>query len=330
MKHYMPPFTVTMHMLTLVSEISEKIGKVSNFRSFETKPHLRKNNRIRSVYSSLAIEANSLSLNEVKGVIDGKTVIGPPKDIQEVKNAYEAYELIGLFDPFSLKDLKKLHGIMTYKTVEQSGVFRDHNEGVFRGNKCIFMAPPPELVPDHMRSLFNWMKTAKEMIHPLILSSVFHYEFVFIHPFEDGNGRMARLWQTALLMQWNPIFQYLPIENRIHEYQQEYYDAIAACHSSGNSNAFIEFMLDKINLTLDWALEQVSGEDAYLPESVQRLLAVMEYDVPYTGAQLMQKLQLKSRENFRKLYLVPAIERSLITMSIPDKPTSRNQSYIKK
>ena len=128
----------------------------------------------------------------------------------------------------------------------------------------------------------------------------------------------------------DPIFQYLPIENRIHEHQQEYYDAIAASHAAGNSNAFIEFMLDKINLTLDWAIEQVSEKDAYLPESVQRLLDVMEYDVPYTGAQLMQKLQLKSRENFRKLYLVPAIERSLIVMSVPDKPTSRNQSYIKK
>ena len=131
-------------------------------------------------------------------------------------------------------------------------------------------------------------------------------------------------------MQWNPIFQYLPIENSIHEYQQEYYDAIAACHSSGNSNVFIEFMLDKINLTLEGTLEQVSGEDAYLPEAVKRLLAVMEYDVPYTGTQLMQKLHLKSRENFRKLYLLPALDKSLIVMGVPDKPTSRNQSYIRK
>ena len=330
MERYVPPFTVTIQMMKQVAEIAEKIGKISNYHSFETKPHLRRNNRIRSVWSSVAIEANSLSLDEVRSVINGKTVIGPEKDIQEVKNAYQAYEQLGSFDPFSLEELKRLHGIMTHLTVQQSGMFRNHGEGVFRGNNCIFMAPPPELVPDHMQSLFNWMNEAKEMLHPLILSTVFHYEFVFIHPFEDGNGRMARLWQTALLMQWNPVFQYLPIENRIHEYQQEYYDAIAACHSSGNSNVFIEFMLDKINLTLDRALEQVSGEDAYLPETVKRLLGVMEYDVPYTGAQLMQKLRLKSRENFRKLYLVPALERSLIIMSVPDKPTSRNQSYIRK
>ena len=330
MDRYIPPFTVTNKMLTMVSDIAEKIGRISNYHSFESKPHLRKNNRIRSVYSSLAIEANSLSMEEVRGVINGKTVIGPEKDIREVKNAYQAYELLGHFDPFSMEELKRLHGIMTSQTVKESGIFRDHNEGVFRGNKCIFMAPPPELVPDHMRSLFDWMNAAKDIVHPLILSSVFHYEFVFIHPFEDGNGRMARLWQTALLMQWNPVFQYLPIENRIHEYQQEYYDAIAVCHSSGNSNAFIEFMLDKINLALEQVMGQVSGDNAYIPEAVKKLLDVMEYDVPYTGTQLMQMLQLKSRESFRKVYLLPALERSLIVMSFPDKPRSRNQSYIRK
>lgn len=154
--------------------------------------------------------------------------------------------------------------------------------------------------------------------------------FVFIHPFSDGNGRMARLWQTALLSQWNPIFQYLPLESRIHAFQEDYYAAIAASHSEGNSDAFILFMLDKINLTLDWALQQVSKKDAYLSSEVQKLLDTMEYDVPYSAEQLMKKLGLKSRDNFRKLYLLPALEQGLIVMSIPDKPTSRNQAYIKK
>ncbi len=330
MEHYVPPFSITNQMLTLVAQIAEKTGKVSNYRSFETKPHLRRNNRIRSIHSSLAIEANSLSLDEVKSVISGKTVIGPQKEIQEVKNAYRAYEMLGQFDPYSLDDLKKLHGVMTYLTVQESGVFRNHNEGVFNGDRCIFMAPPPEFVPGQMESLFAWMRNNRNEIHPLILSSVFHYEFVFIHPFADGNGRMARLWQTALLSEWNPIFQYLPLESRIHDFQDGYYDALAACHSAGNSNAIISFMLDKINLTLDWALQQIAGKDAYLSAEVQRLIDAMEYDVPYTGVQLMEKLSLKSRDNFRKLYLLPALENGLITMSIPDKPTSRNQTYIRK
>lgn len=330
MEKYTPPFSITNTMLTLVAEIAEKTGRITSYRSFETKPHLRRNNRIRSIHSSLAIEANFLSLDEVKSVINGKTVIGPAKEIQEVKNAYQAYDMLGKFDPFSLRDLQKLHGIMTYLTVQESGVFRTHNEGVFNGDVCIFMAPPPQFVPDQMRALFGWMREGKKNVHPLILSSVFHYEFVFIHPFSDGNGRMARLWQTALLSEWNPLFQYLPLESRIHEFQDGYYDAIAACHVAGNSTAFVEFMLDKINLTLDWALEQVSDKDAYLTEAVQKLLDAMEYDVPYTAAQLMEHLDLKSKANFRKLYLLPALEKNLIVMGIPDKPTSRNQTYIRK
>ena len=329
-EHYAPPFSITNQMLTLVAQIAEKTGRVSHYRSFETRPYPRRNNRIRSIHSSLAIEANSLSLNEVKSVISGKTVIGPQKEIQEVKNAYQAYDMLGQFDPYSLNDLKRLHGVMTYLTLQESGVFRDHHEGVFNGDRCIFMAPPPQFVPDQMETLFTWMKNSRNKVHPLILSSVFHYEFVFIHPFADGNGRMARLWQTALLSEWNPIFQYLPLESRIHEFQEGYYDAIATCHSTGNSDAFIVFMLDKINLTLDWALQQFAEKDAYLSAEVQKLIDAMEYDVPYTGVQLMEKLSLKSRDNFRKLYLLPALEMGLIAMSIPDKPTSRNQTYIRK
>lgn len=327
---YTPPFTITNRMLILVAEIAEKTGRISNYRSFEAKPHLRRNNRIRSIHSSLAIEANSLSLDEVRGVIAGKTVLGPQREIQEVRNAYQAYDMIGHFDPCSIADLKELHGVMTYLTVQESGVFRSGNEGVFKGGRCIFMAPPPHLVPDQMEALFHWMRDAAHTVHPLILSSVFHYEFVFIHPFADGNGRMARLWQTAMLTDWNPVFQYLPLESRIHEFQEEYYEAIAACHSAGRSDTFVEFMLDKINLTLDWALAQLSGEDAHLSGQVRHLLDVMEYDTPYTAAQIMTALGLKSKENLRKLYLGPALEMGLIVMGLPDKPTSRNQTYRKK
>lgn len=330
MDHYTPPFSITNKMLTLVAEIAEKTGRMANYHSFETKPYLRRNNRIRSIHSSLAIEANSLSLDDVRSVINGNTVIGPEKEIQEVKNAYRAYDMLGTFNPFSLRDLQKLHGVMTYLTVQESGVFRSHDEGVFNGDVCVFMAPPPRFVPDQMKSLFRWMNEAKESVHPLILSSVFHYEFVFIHPFSDGNGRMARLWQTAILSEWNPCFKFLPLESRIHDFQDGYYDAIAACHVNGNSDVFVEFMLDKINLTLDHALEQLSEKDSYLSEAVWKLIEAMEYDVPYSATQLMKMLNLKSKDNFRKLYLNPAIEKNLIVMSIPEKPTSRNQTYIKK
>lgn len=330
MDKYTPPFTITNTMLSLAAEIGEKTGRITSYRSFDTKPYLRRNNRIRSIHSSLAIEANSLTLDEVKNVIDGRIIIGPEKEIQEVKNAYQAYDMLGQFDPYSLQDLQKIHGIMTYLTIQDSGVFRSHNEGVFNGNRCIFMAPPPQLVPNQMRNLFAWMQEARKTVHPLILSSVFHYEFVFIHPFSDGNGRMARLWQTALLAEWNPVFQYLPLESRIQEFQDGYYDAIVKCHSAESSNSFIEFILDKINLTLDRALQQMTAKENMLSEQIQELMNIMEYGVPYTANQLMKQLGLKSKANFRKLYLVPALDKELIIMGIPDKPTSRNQTYIRR
>lgn len=271
-----------------------------------------------------------MSLDAVRNVIDGKTVIGPQKEIQEVKNAYWAYGEFEKFDSYSLDDLKRLHGIMTYLTVDESGAFRRGEEGVFSGGRCTFMAPPAKLVPQLMESLFEWMHNASMEIHPLILSSVFHYEFVFIHPFSDSNGRMAKLWQTGLLSQWNPVFQYLPIESRIHEFQPAYYDAISSCHSEGSSNTFIEFMLSKINETLDLALTQVHSANVYLSEYIRRLLDAMEYDVPYTATQIMEALHLKSKETLRKNYINPALEKGLIVMSVPDKPTSRNQTYIKR
>ena len=330
MAGYQPPFTITNGMVSLVSSISEKLGQLSNYKSFENRPHLRKNNRIRSIHSSLAIEANSLSLDQVKSVIDGKLVIGPQKEIQEVKNAYRAYDEIGTFDPFSLDELKRLHGVMTYLTVDESGVFRRGEEGVFDGDRCIFMAPPAHLIHGQMEDLFRWMREARDTVHPLILSSVFHYEFVFIHPFVDGNGRMARFWQTAILTEWNPVFQYLPIESRIHEFQDGYYEAIARCHTEGSSNTLITFMLDKINETLSAVIQQATYSDQQLSEQVRKLLSVMDYDVPYTASALRTLLGLKSKEALRRNYLGPALDFGLIAMSNPDKPTSRNQTYIKK
>ena len=329
MGDYKPPFTITNEILAYVSSISEKIGRITATSNLESKPHLRKNNKIKSIHSSLKIEANSLSLGQVRDVINGKAVLGEQKEIQEVKNAYAAYEKVSEINPYSIKNLKKLHGIMTKYVVEESGDFRKGEEGVFNGDVCIFMAPPARLVPQLMNNLFAWMEESQDSVHPLILSSVFHYEFVFIHPFSDGNGRMARLWHTAILSKWKPVFEYIPIESQIEKFQEKYYDAIAKCHIEGESTIFIEFMLSQIDRVLDDISIQISEDNEQLSEYIKRLLEVMEYDIPYTSNVLMDKLGLKSKEGFRRNYLRPAVDMRLIQMTIPDKPNSRNQRYVK-
>ena len=327
---YIPPFNITNGMLTLVSSISEKVGKISVTSNMQTKPHLRKNNRIKSIHSSLKIEANSLTIGQVRDVINGRTVLGEQKEIQEVKNAYTAYEKLFEINPFNMDDLKTLHGIMTKYLVDESGEFRKGEEGVFSGDKCIFMAPPARIVSELMANLFDWLSGSEEEVHPLIMSAVFHYEFVFIHPFSDGNGRMARLWHSAFLTKWNPIFEYIPIESQIEKFQDEYYDAIAKCHTEGSSNTFILFILEQIDKILDEITEQISASMENVSEYVKKLLDIMEYDIPYTLTSLMELLGLKSKETIRRHYIHPALELNLIQMTIPDKPQSRNQRYIKK
>lgn len=329
MGEYKPPFTITNEILSYVSSISEKIGRITATNNLEAKPHLRKNNKIKSIHSSLKIEASSLTLGQVRDVINGRAVLGEQKEIQEVKNAYAAYERLSQIDPYNIRHLKQFHGIMTKYLVEESGDFRSGEEGVFNGDQCIFMAPPAQFVPQLMEKLFFWMNAARKDVHPLILSSVFHYEFVFIHPFSDGNGRMARLWHTAILSKWKPIFEYIPIESQVEKFQDKYYEAIAKCHVAGESTIFIEFMLSQIDAILDEISVQISEENEHLSEEVKKLLEVMEYDIPYKSKALMEKLGLKSREGFRRNYLHPAIELNLIRMTIPDKPNSRNQRYIK-
>lgn len=330
MEKYNPPFNITNQMVSLISSISEKVGQISITRNLERKPHLRKNNRIKSIHSSLRIEANSLSLGQVRDVINGRIVIGEQKEIQEVKNAYAAYEKLSEINPFEINELKKMHGVMTKYLVDESGKFRVGEEGVFNGNKCIFMAPPARLVPELMNNLFEWLNRCKDEIHPLVMASVFHYEFVFIHPFSDGNGRIARLWHTAFLTKWNKVFEYIPIESQIEKFQDEYYEAIAKCHTEGNSNTFIQFMLEQIDKILTDILAQISFGDENLSEYVKKLIDVMEYDTPYTLSALMEKLELKSKETIRRHYIHPALKLNLIQMTLPDKPQSRNQRYIKK
>lgn len=324
---YKPPFTLTSVMFDYAANITEKIGQINNYNNLRKMPILRKNNRIQSVHSTLAIEANSLSLKQVKDVINGKLVIGFEREIREVKNAYKAYEQITKINPYSIDDLLYVHGILTNGLIEESGKFRSGNEGVFdEDNNCIFIAPKPDLVMDLINDLFNYIKENKDKINPLILSSVFHYEFVFIHPFSDGNGRMARLWQNIILSHWKEVFVYLPIESLIKKYQKEYYKVIDDCNNSGESTEFIEFMLKMIDESLNNLLKNInSNTDEY----VNKLLEVMDYNIPVSAKELMNKLNLKSINSFRKVYLKPALNMGLIKSTNPDKLTSKNQRYYK-
>ena len=325
---YKPPFDITNKMLNLSISITEKIGLINSFSSLKRMPVLRKNNKIKSIHSSLAIEANSLSLSQVKDVIEGKVVLGLKKEIQEVKNAYLAYSSLNTFDGYSEEDLLRAHSIMTHLTCDESGKYRNHGEGVFDGDKVIFVAPPENMVPTLMNDLFEWLK--KDNDTPILIKScVFHYEFVFIHPFGDGNGRIARLWQNVLLSKWNTIFEYIPIESQIQKYQSEYYEKISECHINGSSDNFIEFMLEMIDKTLDEIVISVEKESKNISDQVNKLLEIMEVGIPYSANDLIMKLGIKTKETLRSSYLNPAIENHLVAMTLPDKPNSKNQKYVR-
>ncbi len=210
---------------------------------------LRKANRIRTIQSSLAIENNTLTVEQVTAIVEGKRVLGSPVEIAEVKNALQAYELLLSLDPCSEEDLKKAHGIMMRELVDSSGRYRTRGVCIGDGEKVVHIAPPAERVPMLMADLFDWLKQSDA--HPLVKSCVFHSEFEFIHPFQDGNGRMGRLWQTVILKQWKEIFAWLPVETLVKEHQKEYYDALMASDREGNGTKFAEFMLSLLQKAIE-------------------------------------------------------------------------------
>ena len=257
MRNQKPPFEITNQMIDYVAEIAELVGKLSAVASLYANPMLRRSNRIRTIHGSLAIEQNTLSLEQVTAVLNGKHVLAPPKDIAEVKNAYEIYERLDELDPYSVDDLLTAHGIMTRGLVEESGVFRSRPVGVVNSEGHILhFGTLPQYVPGLVMELLDWTKTSE--VHMLIRSCVFHYELELIHPFADGNGRVGRLWHTLLLSKWNSAFAWLPVESIIHDRQQEYYAAINASNDVGESTIFIEFMLSAIKASL---IEAISTSD---------------------------------------------------------------------
>ena len=257
---YIPPFTVSSEAINLIAEISGLIERYAIRLEQEDGLRLRKANRIKTIHSSLAIEGNTLTEGEVRDIIDGKNVVAPIKQIQEVKNAIATYELYPTLNPFSVKDLLKAHGVMMQALVDDAGRFRRGGVGVFGEQGLVHLAPPADRVPMLMNDLFDWLKTSKD--HLLIRSCVFHYEFEFIHPFIDGNGRTGRLWQSLILGKLHPMFEHLPVENMVYANQQAYYDAITASTKAAQSGPFIDFMLGEIYKTL----KEHQGEELSMTE----------------------------------------------------------------
>ena len=280
---YKPPFKIKDSMIALVSEISEEIGRISILQEGHVvTPHLRRKNRIRTIHSSLAIENNTLTIDQVTAIIDGKRVLGNPNEIREVRNAYDAYELMLALDPLSVDDLLKAHGLMMAGLIPENGVLRTRGIGVFNGQKVIHMAPPAEFVPGQIKDLIAWYKDSR--LHPLIKSSVFHYEFEFIHPFADGNGRMGRMWHTMLLGNWKGLFFWIPVEELIQTRQKEYYDALNMADSLADSSCFVELMLEIIRDSLKEmsvagsVTDQVSDQDTNQVDASGDLLSTMSHD----------------------------------------------------
>lgn len=324
---YKPPYKVTDKIVNYISQITEVVTKLTINNEELSNPMLRRENQIKTIHSSLAIENNSLSLNQVTDIINGKRVLGAPQEITEVKNAFETYEMILNFNPFSIDDLLKAHSILMKDLVKDNGQFRKGGVGVFAGKKLIHMAPQAKFVSELMIDLFRWASENTDT-HPLIRSCVFHYEFEFIHPFSDGNGRMGRLWQTIQLSKWKKVFRWLPVETLVKDRQQEYYDVLGVCDNEAESTKFIEYMLQNIYESLldIMQTEQVAEQ---VTEQVEKLMNVITF-IPKSANELMELVGIKHKLTFRDNYLKPAVKLGLVIMTVPDKPRSSKQKYYMK
>lgn len=317
-----PPFTITAAILRKIAEISEHLGRLSVQQAHADNLRLRRANRIRTIHGSLAIEGNTLTEAQMTAILNGKPVIAPPREVQEVRNALQAYDLLESWQAASEQDLLAAHGVLMRGLIDDAGRYRSGGVGVMSGTQVIHMAPPAGRVPVLMAQLLAWLKSTDQ--HPLIASCVFHYEFEFIHPFADGNGRMGRLWQTLMLSHWNPLFAQIPVESLVHVHQSRYYQAIRDSTEQTNSAPFIEFMLGMIQEAVHSPAE-THHVDHQVTHQVQTLLLACVGEMNRTD--LMQALDLKDRTNFRQTYLEPALKQGLIEMTQPNSPRSPTQKY---
>lgn len=322
-KPYQPTHTITPTILNLVAEISELIGRYTILAEQNLTPRLRRENRIRTIQASLAIENNTLTLEQVTAVIDGKRVLGLPREIQEVRNAFAAYEAMENWLPAAEADLLSAHALLMAALVDQAGEYRSGGVGIFRGEQLVHMAPPAGRVPYLMADLLAWLKSADA--HPLVASCLFHYELEFIHPFTDGNGRMGRLWQTLILRQWKPLLAYLPVETVIRQRQEDYYRVLAEADAVAEATPFIEFMLQALRDALIDAVitDQVSD---HVSDQVKRLMEVVGSQ-EISSADLIKALGLSHRPTFRENYLNPALDGGWLERTQPASPRSPTQRY---
>lgn len=311
MSHYQPPLTLTAAMLALVADISELVGRLSALRDTALTPQLRRGNRIRTIQASLAIENNTLSLEQVTAVLDGKQVLGMPREIQEVRNAFAAYEAMPGWQLSARADLLKAHGLLMQGLIDDAGQFRQSGVGIYRGERLLHMAPPANRVGALVEYLLGWL--ARTDLHPLIASCVFHYEFEFIHPFADGNGRMGRLWQTLILSQWRPVLAYLPVETVIRDQQEAYYAALQVSDQQAEATAFVEFMLHALKQALVEAasVNTLGGteQSSELGSEEIPLLRLLKSKPQLTGKQAAEQLGISQRAVEKQLAKLKAARR---------------------
>lgn len=285
---YQPPFVASARIVSLVADIAESVGRLDARAMGGVR--LRRVDRMRTIQGTLAIEGNSLGQEQVTAILEGKRVLADPREVLEVKNAAAAYEALGRHDPRKCDDLLRAHALMMRGLIDDAGAFRKGAAGVMRGGDVVHVAPPANRVPALVKDLLEWLATTED--HPLIASSVFHYEFEFIHPFADGNGRIGRLWQTLVLSRWNPVFATVPVENMVYRRQADYYEAINGSNAAGNATPFLEFMLQAIKDTVRAAGD---GSEKSAGKSSEKIVTLLRADPTMTIAALAEALSLSTR-----------------------------------